>query len=141
MSKIILRERAIRLRLQGYTYGQIKIELGVSKSTLSGWLQKLPLEPEQIKILVLNREKAKELGREKFRITTQNKKLSRLKSVYKEQIKDLLPLSKKELFLAGLFLYWGEGEKTHGTISISNTDPKVIRFALYWMVKSLKIPK
>lgn len=141
MSKILLREKAITLRSKGYTYSQIKSEVNVSKSTLSIWLRKLPLSVEQIEILSKNKEKSKELGREKFRATFQNKRLMRLKEVYKKQRTNLLPLSQKELFLSGLFLYWGEGEKTHGIISISNTDPRVIKFAIFWMVESLNIPE
>lgn len=141
MSKILLRERAIALRLQGQTYGQIKKEVSVSKSTLSAWLQKIPLTEEQMKDLSKNRERSKEAGREKSRNTFQNKKLIRLKDIYQRQNKEFLPLSGKELFIAGVFLYWGEGEKRHGPVSISNTDPRVVKFALYWMLYSLKIPK
>ena len=79
--------------------------------------------------------------RERFRETARNKRLNRLKQVLDKQLKELLPLSDKELFLAGVFLYWGEGAKKHGIISISNTDPRVVRFALYWMTESLNIPK
>lgn len=141
MSKILLREKAVALRLQGQTYGQIRKVVEVSKSTLSDWLRKLPLTEKQLQILSQNRERVLELGREKFRNACQNKKLNRLKEIYQEQFKKLLPFSNKELFLSGLFLYWGEGEKKHGRISISNTDPRVAKFALYWMLKSLKIPK
>lgn len=141
MSKILLREKAIAFRLQGYTYGQIKKELIVSKSTLSVWLQKLPLTEKQIEILSQNKQRAKELSIERFRNTCQSKKLTRLKEIYQKQSKEFLPLSEKELFLAGVFLYWGEGEKRHGPISISNTDPKVVKFALYWMLHSLRISK
>ncbi len=35
----------------------------------------------------------------------------------------------------------GEGEKRHGIVSISNSDPKIIKFSLYWFTESLKIPK
>ncbi len=141
MAKVLLREQAIQLRLQGKTYGQIKRELGVQKSTLSGWLQKLPLTDDQQKTLVQNRESAWDLGREKYRATRQKQRLERLQKVFSEQEKELLPLTKRELFLAGLFLYWGEGEKTHGVITISNTDPRIITFAMYWMTKCLEIPK
>ncbi len=141
MSKIILREQAIKLRLEGKTYGQIKQELGVSKSTLSDWLSKLPLSEAQIKILEENRLLSKDLSREKFIETFKNKRLLRLKNVLDTQIKYLLPLSKKELFLAGVFLYWGEGEKRHGRFSIANTDPRIIKFALFWMTEILEIPK
>lgn len=141
MSKILLREQAIKLRIKGYTYGQIKRELDLAKSTLSGWLRNLPLNKEQLELLSKNRERSRDLAREKYITTRKNQRLARLKQVLKQQNNSLLPLSEKELFLCGLFLYWGEGEKRHGVISISNTDPKVIKFALYWMTYSLKIPK
>lgn len=51
-------------------------------------------------------------------------------------------LSDRELFLSGLFLYWGEGNKvSRNTVSISNTDPNVIKFSILWMIRSLKVPK
>lgn len=141
MAKTLLRERAIKLRIQGYTYGQIKRELKLAKSTLSSWLRNLPLDEKQFELLSKNRERAKDLAVERYIETRKKQKLTRLKLVFNEQYEMLLPLSEKELFLCGLFLYWGEGDKMHGRISISNTDPKVIKFALYWMTNSLKIPK
>jgi hypothetical protein len=141
MAKVLLREHAVKLRLKGYTYGQIKRELGISKSTLSEWLRNLPLTSEQLKLLQTNRLLVKDLSREKFIETSKSKRLVRLKSILADQEKKLLPLSNRELFLAGIFLYWGEGEKRHGRFSITNTDPRVIKFALVWMTKSLNIPK
>ncbi len=141
MSKTLLREQVIKLRLQGYTYGQIKRSLGVSKSTLSDWLRNLPLTSNQQELLKKNKLRVRDLGREKFITTFKNRRLTRLKAVLGKQEKYLLPLTEKELFLAGLFLYWGEGAKRHGMISISNTDPRVVKFSLYWMIKILKIPK
>lgn len=140
MSKIILREKAIQLRLEGKTYGQIKRILGVSKSTLSDWLGDLKLDADQVILLSKSREASRDLAGEKYRETRKKQRLNRLKIVLDCQNKELLPLSKKELFIAGLFLYWGEGEKTRGRLSISNTDPKVIKFSLYWMVHVLDIP-
>ncbi|HEX8931789.1 MAG TPA: hypothetical protein VF810_01390 [Patescibacteria group bacterium] len=70
------------------------------------------------------------------------KREARLQKVYDEALSTILPLTKKELFLAGLFLYWGEGGKTHkGLVSISNTDPAVLQFTLCWMQYTLDIPK
>lgn len=38
--------------------------------------------------------------------------------------------------------YIGEGSKRlKGSVNISNTDPKVIKFALYWLTHSLEIPR
>ncbi|MDO8570012.1 MAG: hypothetical protein Q7R97_00310 [Candidatus Daviesbacteria bacterium] len=141
MSKILLREQAIKLRQQGQTYGQIKRALSAPKSTLSDWLRNLPLTDEQEKLLCKNKSLSRDLGREKFIKTFQKKKLTRLTKVFEDQKTWLLPLSEKELFVAGLFLYWGEGSKQHGQVSVSNTDPKVLMFAIYWMMNALEVPK
>lgn len=140
MANFQLREKAIQLRFKGATYGQIKKALGVTKSTLSDWLRNLPLTEKQLELLSYSRLKSREVARERYRNTRKGQKLARLKYIYQKQRKELLPLSEKELFLAGTFLYWGEGTKMHGRISISNTDPRVMKFVLYWMVYSLKIP-
>lgn len=141
MAKAALRAKAIKLRFQGYTFGQIKRELGIAKSTLSGWLRNLPLTEEQLLLLSKNRLISRDIRIERFRQTARNKWLVRLKAIVLEQEKTLLPLTEKELFIAGLFLYWGEGSKQRGVVAISNTDPRVIKFALFWMTKILEVPK
>ncbi len=141
MAKIVLHGEAIKLRLQGYTFGQIKRELGVAKSTLSDWLKNLPLSEEQLQLLAKNRNTSRDIRIERFRQTARNKRLLRLTNIFNEQKRELLPLSERELLIAGLFLYWGEGSKYRGRVAISNTDPRVIQFALYWMDKALKIPR
>lgn len=49
MTKILEKQKAINLRKKGYSYSQIKEELGTSKSTLSAWLCDMPLSKERIK--------------------------------------------------------------------------------------------
>lgn len=139
MAKSALRAEAIKLRFKGYTYGQIKRELGIAKSTLSDWLRNLPLSEKQERLLTKNRISAKDIRIEKFRLTYRNKRIEKMKRVFSEQKGELLPLSNKELFIAGVFLYWGEGSKQRNIISISNTNPLVIQFAKYWMVNILKV--
>lgn len=138
MARFKERRQAFQLRKQGKSYSQIKKELGLSKSTLSLWLRNYPLSKEQIDAL-----RGKSPQRiEKYRQTMQRKREKRLSIFYKEEKKKWLPLSSKELFIAGLFLYWGEGNKVQrSTVSINNTDPSVIKFALYWMIKGLSVPR
>ena len=70
------------------------------------------------------------------------KKEKRLNEVYKKEKSLLLPLSKKEIYLGGLCLYWAEGGKTEsGATIISNTRPEMIKFFIYWMVKIIGISK
>lgn len=138
MARVEDRRRALELRKEGKSYSQIKSELGISKSTLSEWLRKYPLSNDQIRLL----RAVNPIRIERYRQTMQRKRDKKLKEYYLEAEKFLLPLTKKELFIAGLFLYWGEGGKTsRGTLSINNTDPYVLKFSLFWMRKALLIPK
>lgn len=138
MSKIKIRERALILRNEGKSYSQIKNILGISKSTLSLWLRKYPLSQKQMRLL----RDFSEVRIEKFRQTMQHKKDHRLNQEYIKAKAEILPLSERELLIAGFFLYWGEGSKTlTGSLSVSNSDPKLVKFALYWFIYGLKIPK
>jgi len=138
MARLKDREKALALRKQEMSYSQIKKILGVSKSTLSLWLRNFPLSPERIRKLRADNE-----GRiEKFRETMCQKKEKRLKQFYKEQKELIFPLTNREKFLAGIFLYWGEGSKSQLTrLSVSNTDPSIIKFFIHWLTKSLLVSK
>lgn len=142
MSRVIDRQKAINLREQGKTYSQIKKELGISKSTLSNWLSDYPLSKQQLSLIEEEAKNNKNLGIEKTIITKQKKREERLRNIYKAEKNRWLALSQRELALAGLFLYWGEGKKSlKSSLAINNTDPQVVKFALYWMTQALKIPK
>lgn len=138
MTKVLLRRQALKLRSLGKSYSQIKSELGISKSTLSLWLWKYPLTQQQVRLL----RDVSQIRIEKYRRTMQLKRETKLSGYYDEEKKILIPLSKKELFIAGLFLYWGEGGKTvRHVLSVNNTDPAVLKFTLHWMMEALNIPK
>ncbi len=131
------KQKALELRKKGYSYSQIKEKLGLSKSTLSGWLSDYPLSAKRIQML---RDKNPRRI-EKFRNTMKKKKDERLEKVYDKVGKDIGVFSKKDIFVAGWFLYWGEGLKTSSpTFGLSNTDPNMIRFFLRW-VEILGVPK
>ncbi len=139
MTKIKERQKALELRIKGeMSYSQIKKTLGVSKSTLSYWLRDYPLSKKRMREL----RDYSEVRIEKFRKTMKAKRERRLSIFYKEEKQRWLPFSEKELFIAGLFLYWGEGAKTnYWTVSLNNTDPKVLKFTLIWLTMALKVPK
>ncbi len=131
------REKAIKLRLQGLSYSAIREKVPVSKSTLSCWLREFPLSKERINDL-----RAKSPIRiEKFRNTMSKKREERHEKVYIRVAKVIKKMSKREIFLSGLFLYWGEGGKTKQySISLSNTDPHMIIFYLEWL-RDIGVPQ
>lgn len=134
---------AITLRERGMTYGDIRKRIPtVSKSTLSDWLRGLVLTDNQLEKLYRRRYASRLLSIEKTIKKKLRKRQKRLKRVYKEERIKLLPLSDRELYFCGLFLYWGEGRKSlKSAISLNNTDPRVVKFFHYWLVNILKIPK
>ena len=130
MTRVVDRERARVLRSQGKSYSEIKQALGISKSTLSGWLQDMPLSTDQIRQLRdLNPRRI-----EKFRATMEKKRQVRLQEVARRTKKELGTISKRELLVGGLYLYWGEGLKAaRGRIGIANTDPAVLQTFIEWL--------
>jgi transposase len=142
MSRNADRQKVVNLRKQGKTYSQIRKRLGIPKSTLSDWLSKYPLTEKQLEFLKKNRKSSRQLAIEKTIIVKRKKREARIKSIYEQQRKYWVSLSQKELELAGIFLYWGEGNKRlDGSVFLNNTDPKVMKFALYWFMKGLSIPQ
>jgi len=130
--------RALILRKEGKSYSQIKKILKVSKGTLSTWLRNYPLSKKRIREL----RDQNEQRIEKYRNTMKNKREARLKIIYAEQKKFILPFTKRDLYIAGLFLYLGEGSKSKNTeLVITNTDPSIIKFFIFWLNKILKVPK
>lgn len=129
-------QTALALRKKGKSYSQIKELLKVSKSTLSYWLRDYPLPQEKLRELRdWNQQRI-----ENYRNTRRTQKEQRLAQVYKKQKKLIFPLNKREEFIAGLFLYWGEGGKSkNSSTTISNTDPSLIKFSIKWFTKILGI--
>ncbi len=138
-----LREKAIQFRVKDeLSYSEIKSRLQVSKSTLSYWLRDFPLSDE--KILELRRKNwtKGEASRERFRVSMRKKKEVLAKQTYDKYRQKFKRISKETFFAAGLMLYLGEGaKKKESSIVLANTDTKVIRFFVRWLIEFLGIPK
>lgn len=124
------KNKAIKLRKAGYSYTQIKELVGVGKGTLSTWLRDYPISEKRIRELRdWNQQRI-----ENYRKTRERNRNALLKLVYDAEQKKILPLSDRDLFIGGLFLYLGEGSKTQSaTVQVTNTDPAIIRAFLAWL--------
>lgn len=112
------------------SYSQIKNKLSVSKSTLSAWLAKYPLSEERIREL----RDWNPVRIEKSRKTKLLKRETMLDKVFSDVSEDIGFLSDRDLFIAGLFLYWGEGTKAaRDIVAFTNTDPGMIRMFIKWL--------
>lgn len=121
-----VKEKAIRLRSQGYSYNLIADKTGVSKSTLHGWLAQVPYTP--------NAEVTERIGRGRAKATeTKHKqKLARFKIAQKNAQNDIKRLTKRDRFMFGLAIYLGEGEKNEN-VGIINSDPNIVVFMIGWL--------
>ncbi|CAL9530965.1 helix-turn-helix domain-containing protein [Streptomyces sp. enrichment culture] len=127
-----LRAKARELRLQGWTYDQIQLELGCSRSSVSLWVRDLPkpeprYTPEEQRQLMneglARRRAADEEGRRRTRSAAH---------------RETRELTDRELFAAGVALYWAEGAKSkpydrRERAVFVNSDPGVIQTYLAWL--------
>ncbi|QIJ63161.1 hypothetical protein [Streptomyces sp. JB150] len=127
-----LREKARELRLRGWTYDQIQMELGCSKSSISLWVRDLP-RPERRDPT----EQAKLAARKRWEheLAVREERRRRTKESAAAEIGDL---SDRDLFIAGVALYWSEGskDKPHARrerIVFVNSDPNMIRLFMAWL--------
>ncbi len=124
------KSKAIELRKRGYSYNQIKKELGLSKSTLSGWLADYPLSEKRINELRANNPRRIE----KYIATMRTKREVKFSIGLQKAKKDIGKITQRELFIAGFFLYWAEGGKTkRNSLILTNTDPSMLKVHLRWL--------
>lgn len=141
---------AIKLRLSGKSYSEIqKVLKGISKSTLSEWLKDVVLsDSARSRILKRSKEKSFQglLKRNKNQTILAIKRRDEIQKFAASEIKNI---SLKNLFFIGLALYWAEGYKqpirkngrevTYHPISITNSDPNLIKIFLRFLREFCKI--
>ena len=138
MAKPKDRLKALELRRRGMSYSQIRGSVKVSKGTLSKWLAEYPLPEKKLREL----RDWNEVRIEKYINTRKAQREKILSEVYENERKVILPLSQRELFIGGLFLYWGEGSKTSpAQVIMTNTDPSVLKIFILWLHLVAGIPK
>jgi transposase len=97
-----LKRIAIQLRREGYSYSEIIKKVPVAKSTLSLWLRSVNLTNSQKQKLTLKKLKSAKRGAEKRRL----ERIMKTREIIEKSILDIKNISKEELFLIGVVLYW-----------------------------------
>ncbi|MER6787143.1 hypothetical protein [Streptomyces sp. NPDC000658] len=127
-----LRAEARELRLRGWTYDRIQAELGCSKSSISLWVRDLP-KPERRDAA----EQARLASRLRWEheLAVRDEARQRTKAAAAEQVGEM---SARDLFVAGVALYWAEGSKDkpydrRENVLFVNSDPGVIKLYLAWL--------
>jgi hypothetical protein len=122
--------RARDLRAQGWTIREIEAELGVSRSSASIWVRDVQVDPEVWAERVRTRTNH---GWEKRRETFERRRAERGETDRKEAERLLGEMTDRDLFIAGIALYAGEGSKRIGSVSFPNSDPRMIALFLAFL--------
>jgi len=139
-----LKAKAIKLRLEKQLgYGAIRKQVPVAKSTLSAWLRHFPLSRDRIRELKKEGWSNFQIKAERFRATMREKRERGDKEEYEKYLKYFnKKVSRQSFFASGLMLYLAEGAKTnYYTVSIANTDSRILKFFIKWLQKFFEVPK
>ena len=136
MAKTEKKFEALKLRSQGLSIRKIAETLSVSKSSASYWCKNIVLSPPQIKKL---KDQQRRAGIRALINATETKRRERLEKIKKlghQGKKDVGVISKRDIFICGLALYWGEGyKKGNDEVGFTNSDPEIIKFFIMWLEK------
>src|SRR5262245_38650491 len=129
--------QAIGLRRQGWSVGDIAVELGIAKSTAWLWVRHLPLdrESDRARSKVENARRLRDEYWSARRITRDQQR----DAIQADIARSVGSLSERELLLLGAAIYWCEGTKTKpwqnggGYLSFTNSDPVLIELFLRFL--------
>ncbi len=96
------KRKAIWYRKRGYSYNMISEKLCLPKSTLSYWLKEIPYKP--------NKKTIKRIGEGKLK-SAQKKNQKRIENINEMRriaSQEIGKLTKRDLFMIGVGLYWGD---------------------------------
>ena len=136
------KEIAFKMRKNGKSYGEICATLKIPKATLSGWFSKIDWSNDIAKKLAAAVQKQHTVRL----IELDRIRGAHLKRIYEEAREEARvefeELKYNPLFIAGLMLYWGEGDKlTKYSTKIANTDPDLIRLYVFFLRNACRIPE
>lgn len=134
------KREAINLRRQGKSYREIGVALNIPKSTISEWFKDIDWSKiiKDKLILKANLEAKEKIKKLNIGRSLARKKLDDL--ALKESREEFVKLSNNPLFVAGIMLYWGEGDKNiKNPIRLTNTDPRMVNVYVKFLIEILKI--
>ena len=132
--------QAFMMRNDGLPYSHISAKLGISKSTLSYWFAGPGDDETKSKNRTRNIQKSKErilkisTRKREALFADYEKALSEARNDYEKHFND-------PLFVAGLMIYAGEGDRaSRHSIRITNSDYRIHRVFISFMQKYLYFP-
>ena len=134
------KDLATQLREKGMAMNEIAKRVGVSKSSVSLWVRDVSLTKDQRNTLNKNGFSTDVIEKRRTARIANTRNRRRVEMDLAK--KDIKAISKQELFLIGVALYWGEGGKTERSMArIANADPYVISFMMRFFREVCEVPE
>jgi transposase len=114
-------EVARDLRRLGLSYGEIRELIDVKKSTLATWCRDIALSESQ-KQAILERTGS----RRGIPVDTQWRRREEVQRLQQEAGEEVARLVLQPGWVAGVVLYWAEGNKTQSNLGLANSDARII---------------
>lgn len=139
MAKSKERIEAKKLRQEGKSIKEIAKLMKVSVGSVSGWCKDIQLTSDQIEQLQKRRTDPFYGKKLEYFLRKKKEFEQKVLALKQEGIKEIGLLSKKEIFLIGVALYWAEGFKKDHQIGFANIDVRMIRFFLFWLKANFQV--
>lgn len=133
MAKSEKKLRARELRREGQSIKSIARELGVSQGSVSLWCRDIVLTSEQLQTLERNSKDPNYGKRLQNSLKQQHIRAERTERLKRDGIDEVDKLSKRELLLVGIALYWAEGYKKDSQAGLGSSDPKMMQLYVRWL--------
>ncbi len=133
------RIRARKMRMDGESIKKIAKLLNVSVSSVSSWCADIVLSKQQIGALEKRRTDPFYGKKLDYYLRIKKETTDKIENLKEKGIKKVGLLSRREIFLIGIALYWGEGFKKDKQVGLASSDPFIARFFIYWLKTSFDI--
>lgn len=133
MAKSEKRIQARKLRQSGLSIKSIARDLEVSQGSVSLWCRDIVLTDEQLQTLEKNSRDPNYGKRLQNSLKQQGVRIEKTARLRREGIGEVGVLSKRELLLVGIALYWSEGYKKDSQVGLGSSDPKMMKLYVKWL--------
>ena len=128
---------AIELRRKGLSYSDIQNSINVPRSTIAYWLKDIELSDEQAEKLRAKRSVVAKSNSEKRTARI----LRETEEIKYSAAKEIGGITKRELWLMGIMLYWKFGNQSDlkKGLHFTSSDPELVKLFLKWLTDIGKI--
>lgn len=134
MAKQLLHDEAMKLRRSGRSINEIARLLYVSKGTVSYWCRDIALTKKQVESIAM---RSNHHATEALLFSAETQRQNRIRDIElqnQQGARDVGNISKRDLQMVGLGLYWGEGYKRgNQELGFTNSDVHMMRFYIQWL--------